>query len=73
LVTVATVPQVDVDVHLIWRPSRQIIGMVRTDANGFYTFTGLDPTKSESYAVIAFDLEAGTDYNIGRHDRLTAG
>jgi hypothetical protein len=46
---------------------------VRTDANGDYTFTGLDPTKAEGYAVIAFDLEAGTDYNIGRIDRMTAG
>lgn len=72
-VTAATVPQVDVDVHLIWRPTRQIIAMVRTDANGDYTFTGLDPTKTENYAVLAFDLEAGTDYNIGRIDRLTAG
>jgi hypothetical protein len=72
-VTVATVAQVDVAVCLIWRQTKQIIGMVRTDANGDYTFTGLDPTKAESYAVIAFDLEAGTDYNIGRQDRLTAG
>jgi hypothetical protein len=72
-VTVATVAQVDVVVCLIWRQTKQIIGMVRTDANGDYTFTGLDPTKAEGYAVIAFDLEAGTDYNIGRIDRMTAG
>jgi len=72
-VTAATVAQVGVEVCLIWRQTKQIIGMVRTDANGDYTFTGLDPTKSEGYAVVAFDLPGGDVWNIGRLDRLTPG
>jgi hypothetical protein len=72
-VTASGTPQVGVRLLLIWKAHPLVIASTLTDANGYYSFTGLDPTKTEGYAVIAFDLETGTDYNIGRLDRLTAG
>jgi hypothetical protein len=73
VVTENGTPVAAVDVVLIWRPLMSVIGYARTNASGVYLFTGLDPTFTAKYAVIAFDPAGGTVYNIGRLDLLTPG
>jgi hypothetical protein len=45
--------------------------LTTTDGSGNYSFVNINP--SLSWFVLAFDPAGGSQYNIGRHDRLTPG
>ncbi|HOX27390.1 MAG TPA: SdrD B-like domain-containing protein [Candidatus Krumholzibacteria bacterium] len=50
-------------VFLHWRQTMQVIAKTYTDANGEYSFSGLDPAMSEKYVVVIQDRPGGTVYN----------
>ena len=60
-----------ITVRLYWRLSGQLIASTTSDGSGLFSFSGLDPTATELYFVLAFDDVAGTVYNIAPADLLT--
>lgn len=55
----------DCKVTVVWRRSMQPIGVTWTNAAGVWQVAGLDPTKTEHYAVAIHDKAGGTVYNDG--------
>jgi hypothetical protein len=55
----------DCKITVLWRPSMQPIGVTWTDALGVWQVAGLDPTKTQHYAVAIHDKAGGTVYNDG--------
>jgi hypothetical protein len=60
---VAGVNTANVEVFVLWRPTLQRIARVRTDADGNWSFTGLNPDQYENYVVVFKDPPGGTAYN----------
>lgn len=67
------VAQSYVKVYLYYRPTGQKINAAITDANGAYSFAGLDRSavSNKSYYAVAVDPDGlGTQYDSGIYDRL---
>lgn len=58
-------------VRAYYRPTGVLLGALRADAAGYFSFAGLDPSDAEKFYVVAFDPEGGTQYNALVLDRLT--
>lgn len=59
------VPLKDCEVVVFWRPTMARIARAFTDANGDWLVSGLDPAKTDHYAVVIKDKAGGTVYNDG--------
>lgn len=66
---VSGMPLGNVMVVLLWRPTGQRIDRAWTDADGSYSFRGLDPTAAEHYVTIAFAPDGSPIEN----DKVLAG
>ena len=57
-------------VRLYYRPTGQLIAQTHSDADGLFTFTGLQVGVANYYAL-ALDPDGGTQYNAVIFDRLS--
>lgn len=63
VISEAGVPIANVVVFLHWRKNMHRIERTFTDADGAFSFSGLDPTAENDYVVVIQDREGGTVYN----------
>jgi len=70
-VTVGGSPVANIRVVLLYRWPTSILDIQYTDASGNYSFSNLDTTLTNSYAVVFLDAQGGTLYNDIISSQLT--